>query len=101
MSSYVDVYVSETKTNTDSTAPAPALAPASDSKNPFYGGIARALARGLALYFSRPVRLFRPSKVSGWTSLRGAAAREGVELTPQYISLLIKQKGVRRFVIHH
>ncbi|KAF8511785.1 hypothetical protein BU17DRAFT_77447 [Hysterangium stoloniferum] len=36
----------------------------------------------LALYFSRPVRLFRPSKISGWHSLGG-----------QSLPLLIRQKG--------
>jgi hypothetical protein len=30
--------------------------------NPVYAAVARSLTRGAALYFSRPVRLFRPSK---------------------------------------
>ncbi|KAF8078087.1 hypothetical protein FPV67DRAFT_1615323 [Lyophyllum atratum] len=54
---------------------------------------ARTLSRSLALYFSRPVRLFRPSKVSGWHSLRGLAAQHGTSLGPQYIFGLIKSQG--------
>ena len=30
--------------------------------NPVYAAVARSLTRGAALYFSRPIRLFRPSK---------------------------------------
>ncbi|GLB35085.1 putative CHORD [Lyophyllum shimeji] len=55
--------------------------------------VARTLSRSLALYFSRPVRLFRPSKVSGWHSLRGLAASHGTSLSPQYIYGLIKTQG--------
>lgn len=33
-----------------------------EQANAFYAALARTVARGLALYFSRPVRLFRPSK---------------------------------------
>ncbi|TDL27304.1 hypothetical protein BD410DRAFT_762087 [Rickenella mellea] len=69
----------------------------SEQGSSFKAAAARTVSRGLALYFSRPVRLFRPSKVSGWTSLRGAANRDGVSLSPQYISTLVKQHGI--FVI--
>ncbi|CAG7854050.1 SubName: Full=Uncharacterized protein {ECO:0000313/EMBL:CCA69573.1} [Serendipita indica DSM 11827] len=55
--------------------------------------LARALTRGVAVYFSRPVRLFRPTKVSGWTSLRGSALRDKTELSPQYILQLIRSQG--------
>ncbi|EJF66019.1 hypothetical protein DICSQDRAFT_97718 [Dichomitus squalens LYAD-421 SS1] len=61
--------------------------------NSFYAAIARTAARSLALYFSRPVRLFRPSKVSGWHSLRGLADSHGQSLSPQYISWLVKEHG--------
>jgi hypothetical protein len=33
-----------------------------EQANSFYAALARTAARGAALYFSRPVRLFRPSK---------------------------------------
>lgn len=33
-----------------------------EQTNPYYAAIARTFTRSLALYFSRPVRLFRPSK---------------------------------------
>lgn len=34
----------------------------SAESNSLYAGVARSAIRGLALYFSRPVRLFRPTK---------------------------------------
>ncbi|RDB20947.1 Cysteine and histidine-rich domain-containing protein [Hypsizygus marmoreus] len=74
----------------------PLLVNLNDSKEQranFQAAIARTLARSLALYFSRPVRLFRPSKVSGWHSLRGLAAQQGTLLTPQYVLGLVKNQG--------
>ncbi|KAF8184880.1 hypothetical protein K438DRAFT_1907723 [Mycena galopus ATCC 62051] len=59
----------------------------------FRAAFARTATRALALYFSRPVRLFRPSKVSGWHSLRGLAAQDGLSLTPAYLSSLVKSQG--------
>ncbi|KIJ24745.1 hypothetical protein M422DRAFT_69462 [Sphaerobolus stellatus SS14] len=44
--------------------------------------LASTASRTLALYFSRPIRLFRPSKISGWHSLGD-----------QSLPLLIKQNG--------
>ncbi|KAI0748306.1 hypothetical protein C8Q80DRAFT_1317985 [Daedaleopsis nitida] len=62
--------------------------------NSLYAALARTATRSLALYFSRPVRLFRPSKVSGWHSLRGLAQNHGQSLSPQYISWLVKEHGL-------
>ena len=46
------------------------------------------------LVFSHTFELsFLP--VSGWTSLRGAALRDGASLTPKYILNLVKSEGVR------
>ncbi|KAF8636639.1 hypothetical protein AX17_003447 [Amanita inopinata Kibby_2008] len=56
--------------------------------------LARTLSRSITLYFSRPVRLFRPSKVSGWHSLKGLAAQHGKSLTPQYVCSLVKDQGL-------
>lgn len=86
-----------------------------DDGNSFYAAMARTAARGVALYFSRPVRLFRPSKgmwyrhvllmrftdswssVSGWQILNGLASQHGQSVTPQYVRGLIKQQGVRTY----
>ncbi|KAG8947280.1 hypothetical protein FRC04_010856 [Tulasnella sp. 424] len=57
------------------------------------GALGRSLTRALALYFARPVRLFRPSKVTGWMTLQSAAARHNASLSPQYLTLLIKTEG--------
>ncbi|TFK29804.1 hypothetical protein FA15DRAFT_663072 [Coprinopsis marcescibilis] len=56
--------------------------------------VARSLTRGLALYFSRPVRLFRPAKVTGWQFLKNIASQEGSSLTPSYVLKLCQTQGV-------
>ncbi|KAH9945970.1 uncharacterized protein BXZ73DRAFT_86194 [Epithele typhae] len=66
----------------------------SQQSNNLYAALARTATRSLALYFSRPVRLFRPSKVSGWHSLRGLADSHGKSLSPQYVSWLVKEHGL-------
>ncbi|KAJ7184271.1 hypothetical protein C8R46DRAFT_455907 [Mycena filopes] len=67
--------------------------PAADSQGSFQAAVARTSTRALALYFSRPVRLFRPSKVSGWHSLRGLATQHGASLSASYLSSLVKTQG--------
>ncbi|KAI0273660.1 hypothetical protein BC834DRAFT_816412 [Gloeopeniophorella convolvens] len=62
--------------------------------NSAYAAVARTMTRGAALYFSRPVRLFRPSKVSGWQSLRGLAASNGTSLSPTFVTQLIRSHGL-------
>ncbi|KAI0093565.1 hypothetical protein BDY19DRAFT_982559 [Irpex rosettiformis] len=62
--------------------------------------VARTVTRSLALYFSRPVRLFRPSKVNGWQTLRALANHHGNSLSPQYISGLVKQQGISVLAKH-
>ncbi|KAI0065485.1 hypothetical protein BV25DRAFT_1850911 [Artomyces pyxidatus] len=60
-----------------------------------HAALARTLTRSAALYFSRPVRLFRPTKISGWHSLRGAALHAGASLNPQFVAQLVKTQGFR------
>ncbi|PCH38143.1 hypothetical protein WOLCODRAFT_130711, partial [Wolfiporia cocos MD-104 SS10] len=62
--------------------------------NSLYVAIARTATRSAALYFSRPVRLFRPSKVNGWQTLKWLASHHGKSLTPQYLAWLVKQHGL-------
>ncbi|KAF4614937.1 hypothetical protein D9613_002932 [Agrocybe pediades] len=68
------------------------------AENPSNGGIqaaiARTASRSLALYFSRPVRLFRPSKVNGWHTLKNLAIQQGTTLSYQYITSLVKTRGI-------
>ncbi|KAJ6488587.1 hypothetical protein C8R47DRAFT_1177349 [Mycena vitilis] len=77
-------------TAADASRPEPVLA---ESQGSFQAALARTATRAAALYFSRPVRLFRPTKVSGWHSLRGLAAQHGASLTPAYLSSLVKSQG--------
>lgn len=66
----------------------------SESVNNFNAACARTLTRGLALYFSRPVRLFRPAKVTGWQFLKNVAQQQGALLTPTYLLQLCRSQGV-------
>ncbi|CAE6475177.1 unnamed protein product [Rhizoctonia solani] len=66
---------------------------AQESSNSIYAALARTAARGAGLYFSRPMRLFRPTKISGWTTLRHVAASEGRSLSPAFISNLVRTQG--------
>ncbi|KAI0687128.1 hypothetical protein BC835DRAFT_1512812 [Cytidiella melzeri] len=72
----------------------------SQNANTLQVAIARTVTRSLALYFSRPVRLFRPSKVNGWQTLRALANHHGDSLTPRYISTLVKQQGISVLAKH-
>ncbi|KAH9842717.1 uncharacterized protein C8Q71DRAFT_734085 [Rhodofomes roseus] len=64
-----------------------------EQANSFYAALARTATRSLALYFSRPVRLFRPAKVNGWQTLKNLALQHGQSLSPRYLSWLVKQEG--------
>jgi len=68
--------------------------PTQGATNSTYAAVARTLTRGAALYFSRPVRLFRPSKISGWHSLRGLAASDGTSLSPHFVRRLVRTQGL-------
>ncbi|PFH50081.1 hypothetical protein AMATHDRAFT_4326 [Amanita thiersii Skay4041] len=70
------------------------IMPAADQPGNLQAALARTVTRGIALYFSRPVRLFRPSKVSGWHTLRGLASHHGTSLTPQYLYGLVRNQGL-------
>jgi hypothetical protein len=62
--------------------------------NSLYAALARTATRSMALYFSRPVRLFRPAKVSGWQTIKSMAARDGVTaLNPTYLGSMVKNHG--------
>ncbi|KAG8706043.1 hypothetical protein FRC08_001304, partial [Ceratobasidium sp. 394] len=65
----------------------------SESSNSVYAALARTAARGAGLYFARPMRLFRPTKISGWTSLRHAAASQGTSLSSGFIWNLVRTQG--------
>jgi len=69
--------------------------------NSLYAALARTATRTIGLYFSRPVRLFRPSKVSGWQSLKGYATYKGHTLNPQFIRRLVKREGGFKLVMKH
>ncbi|KZO99332.1 hypothetical protein CALVIDRAFT_595950 [Calocera viscosa TUFC12733] len=63
----------------------------------FGGALARTVARAGALYFSRPVRLFRPQKVSPWAPLRGMASEQGVSFSPMFVIKVFRTQGWQLF----
>ncbi|KAI0797629.1 hypothetical protein C8Q75DRAFT_801562 [Abortiporus biennis] len=63
------------------------------SGSSLHAAVARTATRSIALYFSRPVRLFRPSKVNGWQILKVLATHHGKPFSPRYISWLVKKQG--------
>ncbi|KAF8969928.1 hypothetical protein BDZ97DRAFT_1793425 [Flammula alnicola] len=56
--------------------------------------IARTATRSMALFFARPVRLFRPAKVNGWQTLKNLASQQGTTLTHRFLISLVKLQGV-------
>ncbi|KAF5358086.1 hypothetical protein D9756_001686 [Leucocoprinus leucothites] len=62
--------------------------------------LARTATRGMALYFSRPVRLFRPSKISGWQSLKSLAEHQGAIYDYKFLLAVVKLQGFGVFSKH-
>jgi len=87
-----------TKRNDDSKPQQ--IANAITGGNGFGGALARTAARGLALWFSRPVRLFRPQKVSPWTTLRGLASQQGTSFSPLFVFNIFRTQGWQIFRHH-
>ncbi|PWZ03672.1 hypothetical protein BCV70DRAFT_197877, partial [Testicularia cyperi] len=63
------------------------------------GAFIRSLFGTLAFLFKRPVRLFRPVKLSSWTILEAMAKREGRSLSLRYIRSLLRREN-RSFIPH-
>ncbi|SPO28079.1 uncharacterized protein UTRI_04469_B [Ustilago trichophora] len=59
----------------------------------FGGAVIRALFGTLAFLFKRPVRLFRPVKLSSWTILEAMAKREGHPLSLRYLRTLLRREN--------
>ncbi|SJX64066.1 uncharacterized protein SRS1_14721 [Sporisorium reilianum f. sp. reilianum] len=59
----------------------------------FGGAVIRALFGTLAFLFKRPVRLFRPVKLSSWTILEAMAKREGHTLSLRYLRTLLRREN--------
>ncbi|QRV74757.1 mitochondrial carrier protein [Ceratobasidium sp. AG-Ba] len=71
-----------------------------ESSNSVYAALARTSARAAGLYFARPMRLFRPTKLSGWTSLRHTAASQGTSLSSGFVWNLIRTQGLSAIPRH-
>lgn len=56
----------------------------------------RALAATLAFMFKRPIRLFRPVKISTWAGIQAIAHEQGLsKVNASFIRGLIRKEGVR------
>jgi len=60
--------------------------------------VSRALAATLAFMFKRPIRLFRPVKISTWAGIQAIAHEQGLsKVNASFIRGLIRKEGVRFF----
>ncbi|GAA6007236.1 hypothetical protein JCM10207_001555 [Rhodosporidiobolus poonsookiae] len=73
---------------------------ASSSKQSTTAAISRALAGMLAFMFKRPIRLFRPVKISTWAGIQAIAEEQGRSVTPGFVRGLLRKEGWR-FIPHH
>lgn len=60
----------------------------------------RALAGMLAFMFKRPIRLFRPVKISTMAGIQAIAEEQGRSVTPAFVRGLIRKEGWRFFPKH-
>lgn len=68
---------------------------ASSGKKPStWAAVTRALFGSLAFLFKRPIRLFRPVKISTWTGIQAIAEEQGRSVTPSFVRGLIRKEGV-------
>ncbi|GAA5825975.1 hypothetical protein JCM11251_000074 [Rhodosporidiobolus azoricus] len=73
---------------------------ASTSKQSATAALSRALAGMLAFMFKRPIRLFRPVKISTWAGIQAIAEEKGRSVTPGFVRGLLRQEGWR-FIPRH
>ncbi|GAA5836569.1 hypothetical protein JCM9279_000427 [Rhodotorula babjevae] len=66
----------------------------------FSAAITRALAGMLAFMFKRPIRLFRPVKISTWAGIQAIAEEQGRSVTPGFVRGLLRKEGWR-FIPRH
>ncbi|GAA5864384.1 hypothetical protein JCM3774_002773 [Rhodotorula dairenensis] len=60
----------------------------------------RAFAGMLAFMFKRPIRLFRPVKISTMAGIQAIAEEQGRTVTPAFVRALIRKEGWRFFPKH-
>ncbi|SCZ87410.1 BZ3500_MvSof-1268-A1-R1_Chr2-2g04876 [Microbotryum saponariae] len=66
----------------------------SGSSSSVLAALTRALFLSLAFLFKRPIRLFRPVKISTWTGLQAIAHEHGhSKVTPAFVRSLIRKQG--------
>ncbi|GAA5972626.1 hypothetical protein JCM21900_006767 [Sporobolomyces salmonicolor] len=65
-----------------------------------FAAFTRAFAATLAFLFKRPIRLFRPVKISTWAGIQAIAEEQGRSVTPGFVRGLIRKEGWR-FVPRH
>lgn len=59
-----------------------------------WAAVTRALFGSLAFLFKRPIRLFRPVKISTWTGIQAIAEEQGRSVTPGFVRALLRKEGV-------
>ncbi|KAK4052679.1 hypothetical protein OIV83_001966 [Microbotryomycetes sp. JL201] len=65
----------------------------SSTRTSFTAAVTRALFGTLAFLFKRPIRLFRPVKISTMTGIQAIAEEQGRSVTPAFVRALIRKEG--------
>ncbi|SGY15057.1 BQ5605_C013g07227 [Microbotryum silenes-dioicae] len=87
------VIVPQSSTPVDPTSTSSSQ-PKSGSSSSVLAALTRALFLSLAFLFKRPIRLFRPVKISTWTGLQAIAHEHGhSKVTPAFVRSLIRKQG--------
>ncbi|KAK4057529.1 hypothetical protein OIO90_001598 [Microbotryomycetes sp. JL221] len=76
-----------------STDPNAASSNSSTTKTSFTAALTRAVFGTLAFLFKRPIRLFRPVKISTMTGIQAIAEEQGRSVTPAFVRGLIRKEG--------
>lgn len=66
----------------------------------YRAALSRSLASSASFYFSRPIRLFRPTKISSISAMQALARERGLSLSPSAMRTILKEEGWR-FIPKH
>lgn len=75
---------------------APSTPKSGNNAASFQSALARSVTGSLAFYFKRPVKLFRPTRVSAWTAFSEIASAQGHkgQVNSGFLRYLAKKQGV-------
>ncbi|GAA6062420.1 hypothetical protein JCM10212_006055 [Sporobolomyces blumeae] len=95
------VLSSSSSSSTTTAEPPTSSASTNDGKgSSTFAAVSRALAATLAFMFKRPIRLFRPVKISTWAGIQAIAEEQGRSVSPAFVRALVRKEGWK-FIPRH